>query len=76
MVSGTILLVPNNWILYLNQSPKEDFTVPASVTITGFTTTTFSTMRGEPNAAMSITVNGGISSKTITINRAGGMSVN
>ena len=55
---------------------KEDFTVPASVTITGFTATTFSAMRGEPNAAMSITVNGGISSKTVTVNIAGGMSVN
>lgn len=53
---------------------KNDFTIPASITINGLTDTTFSKGRGEPQSALTITVSSDFGNKTITVNAAGGMA--
>lgn len=55
---------------------SEDFSIPSTVSITGFSPVTFSTLRGEPSTALSITVSTAIDSKTIQVNNAGGMTIN
>ena len=55
---------------------SEDFDIPSTVTITNLNDTTFSKRRGEPSAAMSVTVSSSIETKTITVNTAGGMEIN
>jgi type II secretory pathway pseudopilin PulG len=55
---------------------KDDYEVPDSVTISGLSTVTFSNFRGEPDSAQSITMSGNNKTYTLTINMAGGMSVN
>lgn len=55
---------------------SEDFDTPSSVTITGLNETTFSTLRGEPSSALSITITTDIGTQTVTMNTAGGMEIN
>ena len=49
----------------------EDFDVPSTITITGFTDTTFSRLRGEPSTALAITLTSAIGTKAVTVNAAG-----
>lgn len=55
---------------------NEDFSFPSSVSITGFSTITFSKTRGEPSATLSIVVATSVGSKTITLNSAGEVDIN
>lgn len=55
---------------------SEDFEVSGSVTVTGFSETTFGKLRGEPSGTLSITISTGIDSHTVKVNTAGGMTVN
>lgn len=49
----------------------EDFDVPSTITISGFTDTTFSRLRGEPNLALVISIISDIGTKTVRVNAAG-----
>lgn len=55
---------------------SEDFSFPSSVSITGFSTVTFSKTRGEPTSSLSITVSASVGSKTIDLNSAGEIDIN
>lgn len=55
---------------------SEDYSVPASVSITSLTDTTFSRLRGEPSNSLNVTISTDIGSTTVTLNAAGGMEVN
>ena len=55
---------------------SETSTVPDNVSVAGLTETTFSKFRGEPSAPLSVTIQTTQSSKTISVNRAGGIEVN
>jgi Tfp pilus assembly protein FimT len=55
---------------------KDDYTVPSNVTMSGLSTVTFSTFRGEPSSAQSITLSGNNKTYTVTVNLAGGLDVN
>lgn len=54
---------------------SEDFSIPTSVTVSGFAETTFS-KRGEPSGAVTITISSATGSHTVSINAAGGITVN
>lgn len=54
----------------------EDYTVPANISLTGLTTTTFSSGRGEPSATFSATLSSGAESHTVLINAAGALTIN
>ncbi len=50
---------------------SEDFSVPSTITITGFTDTAFSRPRGEPSGSLAISVTSAIGAKTVTVSAAG-----
>jgi prepilin-type N-terminal cleavage/methylation domain-containing protein len=52
----------------------ERFTIGSNVTISGFTTISFSRVTGIPTTSPTITISGGNNNKTITINSQGVMS--
>lgn len=54
----------------------EDYTIPSNVTISGLSTSTFSSTRGVPDPGFSITVSTDIGSSTIDMNIGGGMDIN
>jgi prepilin-type N-terminal cleavage/methylation domain-containing protein len=54
---------------------NEDFGMNG-VTITGFTQVTFSSDRGEPSSAITITLTNSVGSRTVSMNAAGGMTIN
>ena len=54
----------------------EDYSVPSTVTVSGLSTITFSTGRGEPSATISAVVSSQIGSHTVQINTAGGLTIN
>ncbi|HYD35664.1 MAG TPA: prepilin-type N-terminal cleavage/methylation domain-containing protein [Vitreimonas sp.] len=53
----------------------EDFELPTTVTVTGLNTVTFNN-RGEPSAALSITITTPLETATMVLNQSGGLSVN
>ncbi len=55
---------------------KNDYLLPANVTVSGLSTVTFSNLRGEPSSAQTITISGGGKTKTISINLLGGFDIN
>ena len=55
---------------------KYDYLLPVSVGISGLSTVTFSSFRGEPNTAQNITLTGNNQTFNLIINTAGGLSVN
>lgn len=57
-------------------SIAEDFSVPSSITITGFSSVTFSPHRGEPSTPLTININSQLKNKIINLNAAGGINVN
>ena len=75
-----ICLSGNNIRLYRGScvSPtfSENFSVPGTVTLTGLNDTTFSSLRGEPNGSLNITITSNLGSNTIIVNSAGGIDVN
>lgn len=54
---------------------SEDYAIPTSVGVSGFTNTTF-TLRGEPSAALAITVATAVKNESISLSAAGGLGVN
>jgi len=58
---------------------SEDFEVPSTITLAGLNdttlATTFSLRRGEPSQALTITISANVGTTTITINRAGSMTI-
>jgi prepilin-type N-terminal cleavage/methylation domain-containing protein len=54
---------------------KEDFDIPSTISVSGLSDTTFSLRRGEPNQSLTITIQAFVGTTTITLNRAGGMTV-
>ena len=54
---------------------SENFSVPASVSLSNFSDTTFNT-RGEPSNTLSVQISTTIESTTIELNSAGGIDVN
>lgn len=55
---------------------KEDFSLPASVSVSGLTTTTFSPLRAEPSGQLTITLQGPTNSQNININALGAITIN
>ncbi len=55
---------------------SNDYILPADVTISGLSTVTFNSFRGEPSSAQSITLTGVGKTKTININLLGGFDIN
>jgi Tfp pilus assembly protein FimT len=55
---------------------KDDFHVSDNVTLSGLSTVTFSSLRGEPSSPQTITLTSGGKTYTIVINSAGGMTIN
>jgi len=55
---------------------KDDYVLPVSINISGLSTVTFSSLRGEPNSIQSIDLTGNNQTFHITINSAGGLDVN
>jgi len=55
---------------------SENYTVPTGVTVTGLSSTTFSTGRGEPSATISATVSSQIGTYTVQVNTAGALTIN
>lgn len=53
---------------------KEDIDVPQSISVSGISDTSFN-RRGEPSSPLTITVSSAIESKSIVINRAGGIEI-
>jgi prepilin-type N-terminal cleavage/methylation domain-containing protein len=54
---------------------SEDFSIPATVTVTGFEDITFNN-RGEPSNQLTISTSTSIETATIILNQAGGIEVN
>ncbi|MDD2225436.1 MAG: prepilin-type N-terminal cleavage/methylation domain-containing protein [Candidatus Shapirobacteria bacterium] len=54
---------------------KDDFILPANISINGLSTITFNPLRGEPNSAQSINLSGNNKTFNLIINSAGGVSV-
>lgn len=54
---------------------SEDFDIPAAVSISGLSDTTFSPGRGEPNQTLTITISASVGTTTLSLNRGGGMSI-
>lgn len=59
----------------LSPTISEDFDVSSTVTVSGLSSTTFSLRRGEPSQSLTVIVNANVGTTTITLNRAGGMSI-
>ena len=55
---------------------SDDYSIPPVTTITGLTDVTFSKRRGEPSIPLTITIATTLGSNTITVNEAGGMTIN
>ena len=55
---------------------KDDYELSNSTVISGLSTITFSNLRGEPNAAQSITLTGNNKTITIIVNALGGIQIN
>lgn len=68
----------NNLRLYAGScsSPtiSENFSIPSTVSISGFSDTTFTT-RGEPSNPLSITISTSLDSSSIQVNSTGGLSI-
>lgn len=54
----------------------EDFDVPSTITITGFTDITFSRLRGEPSSILAITITSAIGTRSVSVNAAGMIAEN
>lgn len=67
--------VPNTITLYLTGNPAfdENYSVNNNIAVTGFNIT-FAKITGLPSASPTITISGGSSSKTITVNSQGVVS--
>ncbi len=52
---------------------KEDYTIPANITVNNLTDTSFSALRGEPSSALNINIVSSLSTITISLNTVGGM---
>lgn len=55
---------------------KDDYVLPVSVGISGLSTVTFSSFRGEPSSAQNINLTGNNQTFNLIINSAGGLNVN
>lgn len=55
---------------------SEDYAVPSSVTVTGLSTITFSTGRGEPSSTISAQVTSQIATYTVQVNTGGAITIN
>lgn len=55
---------------------KDDYTLPVSIGISGLSTVSFSSFRGEPSAAQNINLTGNNQTFNLIINNAGGLNVN
>lgn len=55
---------------------KDDYVLPVSIGISGLSTVTFSTFRGEPSIAQNINLTGNNQTFNLIINSAGGINVN
>lgn len=55
---------------------KEDYLIPSTVDVSGLTDTTFSKLRGEPSGILTINISSGGSTKSISLNEAGGITLN
>lgn len=54
---------------------NEDWTLPATVSITGFSEVVFGIYRGQPSSTPTITVATQVKTSTVTVNRIGGLDV-
>ena len=57
-------------------SRKEEIGIPSGVSVGGFSTITFTALRGEPSSAFTFTVSNQAGAKTIIINTVGNVSAN
>lgn len=57
-------------------SQKEEIGIPSGTTVGGFSTVTFTATRGEPNSALTFTINNQSGTRTIIINNTGNVSAN
>lgn len=57
-------------------SRKEEIGIPTDVTVSGFSTVTFSKLRGEPSSAFTFTLSNQAGTRTIIINSTGNVSTN
>lgn len=57
-------------------SRKEEIGIPNGVSVTGFSTVTFTDLRGEPSSAFTFSVSNQAGSKSIIINASGNVSTN
>ena len=57
-------------------SRKEEIGIPSGVSVTGFSTVTFTNLRGEPSSAFTFSVSNQAGSKSIIINASGNVSTN
>lgn len=75
--SWGICLIGDKIRVYLGScatpTQKEDWSFVDTVTVSGLNDITFSRLRGEPSAALSVTVSNLAGSKNITVNQAGGI---
>lgn len=55
---------------------KEDYSIPASVEVSGLTDITFSKFLGEPNENVAININAASTHISISLNAIGGLNVN
>jgi Tfp pilus assembly protein FimT len=55
---------------------KEDYSLPNNVSISGLSTVTFSSFRGEPNTSQNINLTGNNQTFNLIMNMAGGLIVN
>ncbi len=54
---------------------REDYVLPSTVSVSNINATTFN-VRGEPSSALSFTISSSIRTTTVSMNIAGGMTVN
>ncbi len=59
-----------------NPNFKEDFSIPANVTVSGIGSVTFDDLTGTPSAVSTISISSSLGSNTITINGAGMADMN
>jgi prepilin-type N-terminal cleavage/methylation domain-containing protein len=74
-----ICLVDNNIRIFAgsvctSSDYHQDFTYPSTISISGFSTTTFNN-RGEPNSPLNITISSSLDSNDINLNSVGGLIV-
>lgn len=55
---------------------KDDYDLSASTVISGLSTVTFSSLRGEPNMVQTITLTGNNKTITVSVNTLGGIQIN